>query len=40
MKAVALRSHADKREKMYIDAAQAESGSITGKYTSSNGNEE
>ena len=33
MKAVALRSHADKREKMYIDAAQAESGSITGKYS-------
>jgi hypothetical protein len=31
-KAVSLRSHADKREKMYIDAAQAESGSITGKY--------
>jgi hypothetical protein len=39
-KAFALRSHADKREKMYIDAAQAESGSITGKYTSSNGNED
>ena len=35
MKAVALRSKADKREKMYIDAAQAESGSITGKYASS-----
>jgi tetratricopeptide (TPR) repeat protein len=34
MKAVALRSKADKREKMYIDAAQAESGSITGKYAS------
>src|SRR5580698_8274561 len=33
-KAVALRSHADKREKMYIDAAQAEDGSITGKYAS------
>jgi tetratricopeptide (TPR) repeat protein len=33
MKAVALRSHADKREKMYIDAAQAESG-ITGKRAS------
>jgi len=27
MKAVALRSHADKREKMYIDASQAEAGS-------------
>jgi tetratricopeptide (TPR) repeat protein len=35
MKAVALRSKADKREKMYIDAAQAEAGSITGKYASS-----
>jgi hypothetical protein len=35
-KAVALRSHADKREKMYIDAAQAEAGSITGKYASAN----
>jgi len=34
LKAVALRSHADKREKMYIEAAQAESGSITGKYAS------
>src|SRR5580698_6525183 len=34
MKAVSLRSHADKREKMYIDAAQAEAGSITGKYAS------
>jgi len=33
-KAIALRSKADKREKMYIDAAQAESGSITGKYAS------
>ena len=40
LKAVALRSHADKREKMYIDAAQAESGSITGKYTSKDGNSE
>ena len=36
LKAVSLRSHADKREKMYIDAAQAESGSITGKYASAN----
>src|SRR5580698_5512644 len=35
-KAVALRNHADKREKMYIDAAQAEAGSITGKYASAN----
>ena len=34
-KAVALRNKADKREKMYIDAAQAEAGSITGKYASS-----
>ena len=34
MKAVSLRSHADKREKMYVDAAQAEAGSITGKYAS------
>lgn len=39
-KAVALRSHADKREKMYIDAAQAESGSITGHYTSKGGSED
>jgi tetratricopeptide (TPR) repeat protein len=38
MKAVALRSKADKREKMYIDAAQAEAGSITGKYASSRDN--
>ena len=30
MKAVALRNHADKREKMYIDAAQAEAGSDEG----------
>jgi tetratricopeptide (TPR) repeat protein len=37
---VALRSHADKREKMYIDAAQAESGSITGKYASREGNDD
>jgi tetratricopeptide (TPR) repeat protein len=29
-KAVALRNHADKREKMYIDAAQAEAGSTEG----------
>ena len=36
MKAVALRNHADKREKMYIDTAQAEAGSITGKYASAN----
>ncbi|HEX4320097.1 MAG TPA: hypothetical protein VHZ52_04290 [Acidobacteriaceae bacterium] len=36
MKAVSLRSHADKREKMYIEAAQAEAGSITGKYASAN----
>jgi hypothetical protein len=34
--AIALRSHADKREKMYIDAAAAESGSFTANYTSSN----
>ena len=34
MKAVALRSHADKREKMYIDAAQAEAGTINEKHTS------
>ena len=40
MKAVALRSHADKREKLYIDAAQAESGSITGKYASRDGSED
>jgi hypothetical protein len=33
-KALALRSKADKREKLYIDAAQAESGSISGKYAS------
>ncbi len=33
-KAIALRSHADKREKMYIDAAQAESGSVTAGFTS------
>jgi len=39
-KAVALRNHADKREKMYIDAAQAESGSITGKYASREGNDD
>ena len=38
MKAVALRSKADKREKMYIDAAQAEAGSITGKYALSRNN--
>jgi tetratricopeptide (TPR) repeat protein len=37
--AVNLRSHADKREKMYIDAAQAESGTFTGKYASTAGNE-
>jgi tetratricopeptide (TPR) repeat protein len=30
MKAVALRSHADKREKMYIDAAQAEDAAKSG----------
>jgi tetratricopeptide (TPR) repeat protein len=40
MKAVALRSKADKREKMYIDAAQAESGSITGKYASRGGSDD
>jgi tetratricopeptide (TPR) repeat protein len=40
MQAVALRGHADKREKMYIDAAQAESGSITGRYASKEGNDE
>jgi hypothetical protein len=40
LKAVSLRSHADKREKMYIDAAQAESGSITGKYASRDGSED
>jgi tetratricopeptide (TPR) repeat protein len=34
MKAVALRSHADKREKLYIDAARASAGSVTGKYAS------
>jgi hypothetical protein len=34
MKAVALRSHADKREKLYIDTAQASAGSLTGKYAS------
>jgi hypothetical protein len=39
-KAVALRNHADKREKMYIDTAQAESGSITGKYASREGNDD
>ncbi len=37
VQAVALRNHADKREKMYIDAAQAESGSIGGKGASANG---
>jgi Tfp pilus assembly protein PilF len=31
MQAVALRSHADRREKLYIDAAQAESGAIVSK---------
>jgi tetratricopeptide (TPR) repeat protein len=31
MKAVSLRSHADKREKMYIDSAQAEAGTYLGK---------
>jgi len=40
VKAVTLRDHADKREKMYIDAAQAESGSITGKYSSSKGSDD
>jgi tetratricopeptide (TPR) repeat protein len=40
MKAVALRSHADKREKLYIDAALAESGSVAGKYTSAKGSED
>ena len=39
-KAVSLRNHADKREKMYIDAAQAESGSITGKYSSAKGSDD
>jgi len=40
VKAVALRSRADKREKMYIDAAQASAGSITGKYASREDNED
>jgi len=40
IKAVALRRHADKREKMYIDAAQAESGSIPGKYASRESNDD
>lgn len=38
VKAVALRSHADKREKMYIDVAQAESGSFVGKGAATSGN--
>jgi tetratricopeptide (TPR) repeat protein len=40
MKAVSLRSRADKREKLYIDAAQAESGSITGKYAAAKGGDD
>lgn len=38
VKAVALRSHADKREKMYIDVAQAESGTFVGKGAVTSGN--
>jgi tetratricopeptide (TPR) repeat protein len=37
MKAVALRSHADKREKMYIDVAEAESGTVAGKGAAASG---
>jgi len=34
MKAVALKSHADKREKLYIESAEAEAGSVTANFTS------